>query len=339
MYEHYIAVDWAQETMAVARMTSQLDKIKVFEGPADVRDLRVFLKDLRGTKIMTIEESTASQWLYTELREDVDKLLICDPYRNRLLSEGAKNDKIDATKLVRLLRSDMLKEVFHSGDEFIHLRKIVSGYDDLIRSGVQAKNQRSALFRAIGKNHKEDSFPTGLVADRFVFDRLERRIEDYETQKDEYEKEFQRLCKKHKPIKNLTSIPGIGNIHAIQIAATIVDANRFETQGRFLSYCGLIKLERMSGGKSYGKKSPRCNRIFRRVFKMATQSVIQAGSDNPLRQFYEYMINEKKKPGYVARHAVARKIAVLSYGILKTNKVFDPNKFGGKKTQKDLIRP
>jgi hypothetical protein len=61
MYEHYIAIDWAQETMAVARMSSQLDKIKVFEGPADVRDLRVFLKDLRGTKIMTIEESTASQ--------------------------------------------------------------------------------------------------------------------------------------------------------------------------------------------------------------------------------------------------------------------------------------
>lgn len=338
MYEHYIAVDWAQETMAVARMTNQLDKIKVFEGPADVRDLRVFLKDLRGSKIMTLEESTASQWLYTELREDVDRLLVCDPYRNKLLSEGAKNDKIDATKLVRLLRSDMLKEVFHSGDEFIYLRKIVSGYDDLIRSGVQAKNQRSALFRAIGKNHKKDSFPPELLADKFVFDRLERRIEDYETQKAEYEKEFQRLCKKHKSINNLKSIPGIGDIHAVQIAATIVDAKRFETQGRFLSYCGLIKLERMSGGKSYGKKSPRCNRIFKRVFKMAAQSILQAGVENPMRQFYDYLINEKKKPEYIARHAVARKIAVLSYGILKTNKIFDPKKFGGTKTQKDLVR-
>jgi hypothetical protein len=233
----------------------------------------------------------------------------------------------------------MLKEVFHSGDEFIYLRKIVSGYDDLIRSGVQAKNQRSALFRAIGKNHKEDSFPPELAADKFVFDRLERRIEDYETQKSEYEKEFQRLCKKHKAINNLKSIPGLGDIHAVQIAATIVDAKRFETQGHFLSYCGLIKLERMSGGKSYGKKSQRCNRIFRRVFKMATQSVIQASSKNPMRLYDEYVINEKKKPGYIARHAVARKIAILSYGILKTNKIFYTKKFGCIKIQKDLVRP
>ena len=98
MYEHYIAIDWAQENMAVARMTDKLDKIKTFEGPSDVKGLRGYLQSLRGTKIMTIEESTASQWLYTELRDEVDKLLICDPYRNRLLSEGAKNDRIDAEK-------------------------------------------------------------------------------------------------------------------------------------------------------------------------------------------------------------------------------------------------
>jgi hypothetical protein len=27
MYDHYIAIDWAQENMAVARLTSQLDKV------------------------------------------------------------------------------------------------------------------------------------------------------------------------------------------------------------------------------------------------------------------------------------------------------------------------
>src|SRR3989338_2465557 len=338
MYEHYIAIDWAQGNMAVARMSSQQDKIKVFEGPSDVHDIRAYLKELRGTKIMTIEESTASQWLYTELRESVDKLLICDPYRNHLLSEGAKNDKIDAMKLVRLLRADMLKEVFHSGDEFIYLRKVTSGYEDLVRSGVQAKNQRSALFRAIGRNHKEDSFPPGLLADRFVLERLEQRIESYEIQKGQYEEEFQRLAKKHRPIRNLKSIPGIGNVHAVQIAAWVVDIERFQTQGHFLSYCGLIKHERMSGGKSYGKKSPRCNRIFRNVFKMATHSVIQASATNPLRQLYDFLINEKKKPEHLARHTIARKIAILSYGILKTNSEFNSKQFGGtKKTEKDLV--
>ena len=333
MYEHYIAIDWAQENMAVARMTDKLDKIKTFEGPSDVKGLRGYLQSLRGTKIMTIEESTASQWLYTELRDEVDKLLICDPYRNRLLSEGAKNDRIDAEKLVKLLRSGMMKEVFHSGDEFIHLRKITSGYEDLIRSGVQAKNQRSALFRAIGIHHKKDEFPEGYQADKFVLDNLDQRIENYENQKSKYEKEFQNLCKKHKSIRILKSIPGIGDIHAVQIAASVVDVKRFETQGRFLAYCGLITLERMSGGKSYGKKAPRCNRRLKQVFKMAAQSSIMASVSNPMRQYYDFFINERKKPEYTARHAVARRIAVLTYGILKSKKEFDIQQLMHKKTK------
>lgn len=131
-YENYIAVDWAQNNMAVARMTKSSEQVKVFEGPSNVKDLRVYLKGLSGSKILSIEESTASQWLYTELKGSVEMLIICDPSRNRLLLEGPKNDKIDARKTVRLLRAGLLKEVFHSGEDFIYIRKIVSGYEDLI---------------------------------------------------------------------------------------------------------------------------------------------------------------------------------------------------------------
>ena len=67
---------------------------------------------MKGSICLTIEETTTSQWLYTELKDCVEKLVICDPYRNRLLSEGAKTDKIDAEKLVKLLKADLLKEVF-----------------------------------------------------------------------------------------------------------------------------------------------------------------------------------------------------------------------------------
>lgn len=330
MYDHYISIDWAQENMAVARMTTQKETIQVFEGPADVKDLQVFLSKLRGTKIMTLEESTTSQWLYTELREHVDRLVICDPHRNHLLSEGHKNDKIDSKKLVQLLRADMLKEVFHSGDEFIYFRKICSGYEDLIRSGVQAKNQRSALFRAVGKNHKKDSFPPGYLADQFVLERLNRRIEDYEAQKSEYEAKFIELARKHKPIHLLKSLPGIGDIHAVQIVAWVVDVKRFKTQGRFLSYAGLVKHERMSGGKSYGRKASRCNRAFKNIFKMATFSVIQERAKNPFRQYYDFLIHTQKIPDHIARSRVARKLALITYGILKSGNKFNLQQFGGK---------
>lgn len=82
MFDHCIAVDWAQSNMAVARMSAGSEKISVVEGPARVSDLVLYLKKLRGKKILTIEESTPSQWLYTELEGFVDELIVCDPYRN-----------------------------------------------------------------------------------------------------------------------------------------------------------------------------------------------------------------------------------------------------------------
>ena len=63
--------------------------------------------------------------------------------------------KIDAEKLVKLLKADFLKEIYHDNSKFIEIRKIVSGYEDLIKSGVRLKNQRSALFRAKNMNHKK----------------------------------------------------------------------------------------------------------------------------------------------------------------------------------------
>ena len=324
MYDHYIALDWAQSNMAVARMTAKSQQIKSMEGPSDLVALKDYLKNLQGPKIFTLEETTGAQWLYSELKPFVDKLIVCDPHRNRLLSEGPKTDKIDAIKLVRLLRADMLKEVFHSGDEFIYLRGLTSGYEDLVKTGVRLKNQRAALFRGKGQNHKKDEFVSDHNVEDFVLRRLDKQIENYEEQKAEYEKEFKRLSKKHPQIRLLKSIPGIGDIHAVQLVAAIVEPKRFESAGKFLSYCGLIKHEQMSGGRVYGKKSSRHCRSLKRIFKLASHTVIQEGCNNPLNDLYKHMIVDKKKAPHVARNAVARRIAVLTYGVFKEGKKFDP---------------
>lgn len=69
-------------------MTKKSSDIKTIDVPADIKEMQLFLENLKGTICLTFEESTSSQWLYTELREYVDKLIVYNPYRNRLLSEG-----------------------------------------------------------------------------------------------------------------------------------------------------------------------------------------------------------------------------------------------------------
>ena len=104
IYDHYIAIDWSIKNMAIARMTKKSNNIKVIDVESDIIELQLYLNNLKGSKILVVEETTTSQWLYTELKDYVDKLVICDPYRNRLLSEGPKIDKIDARKLVQLAK-------------------------------------------------------------------------------------------------------------------------------------------------------------------------------------------------------------------------------------------
>ena len=222
IYDHYIAIDWSAINMAIARMTKRSNKITAIDVPSDIKELQFYLKNLKGTKILSFEETTTSQWLYTELKEYVDEVLICDPYRNSLLSEGPKTDKIDATKLVQLLKAGLMKEVFHSTDKFIYLRRLVSGYEDLIKAGVRTKNQRYSLLRVCGKTGKEGKdFNLDSREDQFVLEGLDRQIQNNAIEKKNYTKEFQRLAKKYPEIRHQKSIPGIGLINAVKIVPVL----------------------------------------------------------------------------------------------------------------------
>lgn len=324
MFDHYIAVDWAQRNMAIARMTSRSNKISSIDVPSNIRELRFYCSNLKGNKILTFEETTTAQWLYTELKPYVNEILVCDPYRNRLLSEGPKTDRIDAEKLVQLLRANLLKPVFHSGEEFIQLRKLVSGYQDLVKSGVRLKNQRSALFRAVGKEKSEKHLAVPL--EQFVLEGIDRGIVAYENQKILYEGEFHSAWQRHQLVKNIQSIPGIGEIGAVTLAAIVVNADRFKSDGNWLSYCGLIKLEKMSGGRSYGRKSPRYCRPLKGVFKTAALSAINGKSGNVFKEYYDYLLHTKGLVDYNARNAVARRIATVAFGIMLSGKKFDPRR-------------
>ena len=323
IYDHYIAIDWAAANMAIARMTKKSNKINVIDVPSNIKELQQYLRNLKGSKILTIEETTTSQRLYTELRNHVNKVFICDPLRNRLLTEGPKTDKIDASKLVQLLKAGLMKEVYHSMDKFLYLRRIVSGYEDLIKMGVRLQNQRYALLRIGGKNgYEKNDIELNFQSEQFVLESLDKQITAYEEEKQNYEKEFKRLARKHPEIKHQKSLPGIGDIHAVKIMARVVTPFRFSNKGHYLSYAGLIKLEKTSGGKSYGKKNPRYCRQLKNVYKMAVMAAI--GGNNPINDYYEHLIMDKSYPPYHARHKACRRLAILSFGILKSGEKYQP---------------
>ena len=180
-FDYYIAVDWSQANMAIALWHRGLAEPSSAVIESDVRRLRSILKSLKGTKVLTFEECTVSQWLYVELRAYVDELIVCDPYYNSLLSSGPKNDRIDALKLLELLRAGLLTPVYHSGDVFIYYRRLVSTYNDIVKSVVCWKNRRSAILRGMGKGRVAKLMSTQI--DKFNLAMAERIIEELENKK------------------------------------------------------------------------------------------------------------------------------------------------------------
>jgi transposase len=320
MFDHYIALDWAQQNMALARMTRESRHIKVTDVPSNLKELKLYLKNLKGTKILTFEETHTAQWLYVELRKDVDEIVICDPYRNKLLSEGAKTDKIDAKKLVLLLRNQLLKPVFHRADQLMDLRKFVSGYEDMVQAGVRLKNQRAALLRSQGQGKHEKSIQGSM--EQFVFSGIEDQILSYEKERERYKEMFQQLRNQHTSIRHLESLTGIGIVGATKIVARVVEARRFPNKGHWLSYCGLVRLQKESGGRSYGSKNPRYSRQMKSVFKTAAMNALYSAGENPLKVYYDDLLKTKNLAEHQARHAVARRIAVLALGVLKSEKPY-----------------
>ena len=321
IYKHYIALDWSKTNFALASIRDAGTKFNVTEHLSDLRTLKECLKRLPGKKILTIEETTTAHWLYVELKDYVDKILICEPYQNSLLKTGAKNDKIDATKLCTLLRNGSLKEVFHTTDELYKLRKLTSSYDDYVQSSVRIKNQRSAMFHSVGKDHKKERVLSGETINKFITEKQNCTIEHIDNIRSEFEALFKRIQRENETVQRLVKISGIATKLAVMIMSVVIDATRFESKYKYYAYCGLVKHLKDSGGRNYGKRNVRHNRILKRCYKIAANAAIQGNND--IREYYEYLLTQNVSY-HDARNQIARYIAKVSYVVMKNKTDYRP---------------
>jgi transposase len=109
----YIGLDVHQATISVAVLDSsgKLIMEAILETKADT--ILAFIHGLRGSLHVTFEEGTCAAWLHALLRPQVTQVVVCDPRKNALLKVGSKSDRLDARKLAELLRSNLLRSVFH----------------------------------------------------------------------------------------------------------------------------------------------------------------------------------------------------------------------------------
>jgi transposase len=146
----YIGMDVHKEAIVIAVLNEggKLVMESVIETKAS--SILQFLHGLRGELHVTWEEGTWAAWLYDLLQPQVQHIVVCNPRRNAFLKEGSKSDKVDARKLAELLRTGMLRPVYHGENGLRTLRELGRSYQTISKDLTRVMNRLKALYRGWG---------------------------------------------------------------------------------------------------------------------------------------------------------------------------------------------
>src|SRR5437660_9906711 len=143
----YIGMDVHKEAIVIAVLNGSGKLVMESIVETKASSILQFIHGLRGELHVTWEEGTWAAWLYDLLQPQVARVLVCDPRRNALLKEGNKSDKVDARKLADLLRTGMLRPVYHGQHGLRTLREVGRCYQTLSQDLNRVMNRIKALYR------------------------------------------------------------------------------------------------------------------------------------------------------------------------------------------------
>ena len=146
----YIGMDVHKEAIVIAVLNGSGKLVMESVVETHASSILQFIHGLRGELQVTWEEGTWAAWLYDLLQPRVHQVLVCNPRRNALLKEGSKSDKVDARKLAELLRTGMLRPVYHGEHGLRTLRELGRSYQTISKDLNRVMNRLKAVYRGWG---------------------------------------------------------------------------------------------------------------------------------------------------------------------------------------------
>lgn len=343
MATYYIGADVHATTTELAFEQNQRI-VKRLHVPTTIPALREALASLEGRKILAIEEGPMADWLWRNLKDDVEQMVVCDPRRNRLVSgDGDKDDAIDCGKLAELLRGGFLRPVHHPESiERAELKRWVALYHDRVHQAVREVNKIRMLARQYGlrvpgrvlKDRKTQRNWLVELNNLTLAKQLGTLLRGYEAMRQQVttvRQELGRLTAGQEVVSRWKELPGLGLVRAVTLLAYLDTPWRFQKLTKLWKYCG-VGLERCSSGTDkHGRPKPprlqlawRVNRRLKDVVLGATMSAIRQKA-TPFGRMYERLVASGRTASN-ARHAVARKLLAVLAGMWKNGSRYEPDR-------------
>jgi len=332
---YYIGLDVHKKTISycVKDASGQVQR----EGTigATRRELDIWIQTLPQPRIMAMEATIFTGWIYDHLLPHAEHVKVAHPLMLRAIAAAKKkNDRIDAGKIADCLRCDFLPECHMASTEIRDRRRTLRYRHLLVRQMVQMKNRISGLLMETGVSHNKQRlhkvgyFRELLASNPEIHENIRpllrlSRDTIVRCQKTEYAlvNSLKRDPLLAERIKRLRTVPGVGPITALTWALEIGDVSRFRSIQQAISYCGLCGEEKSSADKALRTPlSKQRNKYIQRV-------LVEAAKLAPRQNHELALIHEREKQKgnrNRATLAVARKMVAYLMAVDRRERDFVP---------------
>ena len=334
----YVGMDISSKSFMVHAINSKNKRVFKGEIKPTRQGLRKMIRALgRQTKLVVFEAGNQLKWIALELKQIKGvHVHVVHPNEIKWINQSsAKTDKIDARKLARLARGDMLPRKVHIVEGRVRqLRELISARHTLQSKRVALINSIRGCLKQEGYRLPEKFFShadwRGHLERMRVADTQKLILTSYMTSIEsllaaEAELTARILEIEHEDLQRLESIPGIGGLSSRVILSAVDDVRRFDGKKSLSKYGALTPRIYQSGGVTHLGRINRDGRHeVRRVLLQCAHTVARMKSyeARPLRMFFERIRQRRGKK--IAIVALARKLLTIAYGVLRTQTMYDP---------------
>ncbi len=324
----YLGVDFHARTQTVCWCDTADGLIQQHTLDHQQDDVRGFYTQFSAPAVVGLEATGYARWFHRLLESLGHRLLIGDAYVIRKCAlRRQKNDRRDAELLLDLLLHGDFPAVHIPSTASQEVLRLLRYRQRLVQIQTKLRN----IVQALALNHQLRLGPSlwskrgqqqlsTLPLDRS--DALQREhslalLQEIRTRIRAIEKELALRADQDARVRLLQTHPGVGLLTSLAVVHTLEPVARFDRARRIAAYCGLDPREASSGETvRMGHISKQGNRLLRHLLTEAAPRAVHGQGDPDLRSFY-FRLLERKKNAAVAVTAVARKLVLRLYRMLR----------------------
>jgi transposase len=352
----YVGIDLGKRTwvMIIVTRTGKLvknekgeeepeEKTGFHQGKTSAEGRAKLYQKLRKADKVALEAGNLAFLMAKEMEQAVGcEIRVLNPSHLPIIYKtDKKTDREDALKLAHLLtdRPDSrLPIVPVPSDEEIERRKVLASYAREQRVRNQAINRLHALFvhqgittvvrkDVVTKENREMAIRQLTGLEKEEADHLVECLDLYEKRLAVLEKKMAAQVEGEEQIERLQTVPGVGPKVSFAFF-TYVQPERFDNAAQVSNFLGLVPRVSISGSiVRYGRITKRGNGYLRSLLVQAAWAVTWSRDGGALRERYEYMTETKGIGKKKAIVAIARRLAVVMYTLLKNGTDYEVRHF------------